>query len=623
MTSNLSSCKILKEEYKKYIGLISLAIVFYIFVKLVPALLEYSYYYDYDYSSKDYIEIYRINYYLTTGNIFNKLITIVLAIVVGSIVFSYLHNRKKVDFYHSLPISRNRLFLTKYSLGIFIVIPIIVIIQLLSYIVLKIILKEYALAFEQVFYSLIFDIIFFIVIYTFTVFSNILAGNTTIGVLLSLILINLPVIVSNILSYLVNIFFINVYYITFLSFIADYSPMEYYTSTSSIEIKALIFYIIIDIIMIIISMYLFKIRKSEKSGVCIAFKYAKSILKYIGVCISAILMGIIFFTIPYEMPALYFSIILGSIIFHCIAEIVYNFDFKAIFKNWYSIIACAVISILVVIVFQYDIFKIQQYVPDTSDVKSIVVSSDIILESEENIDTIVSMHEISVENTIKNPSDDNIFIGDLYITYNQKNNYIVRRNINIYEKDLDLIKQLVNNEEYIQKILPFLYDYSLISNDFELLISNNAQDEIYLTNKQEIFGLLDALKEDITQNGLYGDNDNALFYIDTPFASLNVFATYTNTIEYIEQLGFAKRNLNSEDISYVYFYYPEYTEITDKEIIAKLLEDYVIASIYEYDYNLNFVYYYTDDYLYAVDKNKYIYCIYIKKDILKELNLIE
>ena len=50
-------------------------------------------------------------------NVFVKLAVIILAVTCGVSMFAYLHNRRKVDFYHSLPISRSRLFAVDYATG--------------------------------------------------------------------------------------------------------------------------------------------------------------------------------------------------------------------------------------------------------------------------------------------------------------------------------------------------------------------------------------------------------------------------------------------------------------------------------------------------------------------------
>ena len=50
-------------------------------------------------------------------NVLVKLAVIILAVTCGVSMFAYPHNRRKVDFYHSLPISRSRLFAVDYATG--------------------------------------------------------------------------------------------------------------------------------------------------------------------------------------------------------------------------------------------------------------------------------------------------------------------------------------------------------------------------------------------------------------------------------------------------------------------------------------------------------------------------
>ena len=46
-----------------------------------------------------------------------KIAVFVLAVVVGTVMFAYLHDRRKVDFYHSLPVSREKLYAVNYATG--------------------------------------------------------------------------------------------------------------------------------------------------------------------------------------------------------------------------------------------------------------------------------------------------------------------------------------------------------------------------------------------------------------------------------------------------------------------------------------------------------------------------
>ncbi len=48
------------------------------------------------------------------------IVIVVLAAMIGMQGFSYLYDRKKVDMYHSVPVDKNRRFLTLYANGIMI-----------------------------------------------------------------------------------------------------------------------------------------------------------------------------------------------------------------------------------------------------------------------------------------------------------------------------------------------------------------------------------------------------------------------------------------------------------------------------------------------------------------------
>ena len=654
MTLNRSSynIKLFKEEYKKYIWASALSCIFYIFAKIVPPLLEFS-------SIPEDLEqnvkldrLISINSYLTVNNGFNKFITALLAVIVGTAIFSYLHNRKKVDFYHSLPISRNNLFITKYILGILIVVPIMILIQLLSYGILSVILKENITGVKDVFEAIAFDTVFFISIYSFVVFSNIIAGNTIIGVLLSGIIINLGTIITAIIISLGEVFFRGVYLNYLLDYQIKYNPIICYFSSqnnkefepavniSFSKINLLITHIIITIIIAIICWLLFKVRKSEKSNICLSFKYAKTILKYLGVCIGSILMGLIFYTVTYKNFSLYFGVILGSIILHCIVEIIYDFDFRAMFKNWYSIIGCAIISCVIICTFHFDLFKTQQYIPSINKISNIdinntsgIANSINDVENDEIIEIITALHQISVKNYDfkNNTNTNNNIIGTFRVTYNLKNNLIVKRDIYIYNESLDLLKQLMNNEEYIQKALPFLYDTNVAKNNFTLQIYNNANNSIYVTDYEKYLKLMEVLKKDIEQNGIYNDakpkfaihleilsNDN---YNSYDYYYINIYDTYTNTLDYIiNTLDLAPKDLDSNYVDSIFFYDTEIMddlEIKDKEIIDKILSNYLIDNIYRTNFNYNY-----DYRLNLIDKNGNYMSINIPGDLLKKLNLI-
>ena len=57
---------------------------------------------------------------ISYGNGLMVFLFLMAAVVVGVTAFSYLHNKKKVDFYHSIPVRREVLFAVQYGDGILI-----------------------------------------------------------------------------------------------------------------------------------------------------------------------------------------------------------------------------------------------------------------------------------------------------------------------------------------------------------------------------------------------------------------------------------------------------------------------------------------------------------------------
>ena len=107
-----------------------------------------------------------------------------MAVVCGVALFAYLHNRQKVDFYHSLPISRTRLFANNFLTGI--------VCTLLTYFVMLAITLAcvYAMGFGEAVRwgeiggTVLCNLIFFLLSYALAVLTTIVCGNTVVTLLL-------------------------------------------------------------------------------------------------------------------------------------------------------------------------------------------------------------------------------------------------------------------------------------------------------------------------------------------------------------------------------------------------------------------------------------------------------
>lgn len=77
------------------------------------------------YNLRQYTPVNPSESQLFTDSFFYAVTGIIAPVLLAAILFHYLHNRLSVDFYHSMPVSRNKLFLSRYFAGIvFLVVPI-------------------------------------------------------------------------------------------------------------------------------------------------------------------------------------------------------------------------------------------------------------------------------------------------------------------------------------------------------------------------------------------------------------------------------------------------------------------------------------------------------------------
>ena len=139
-------------------------------------------------------------------NVFVKLAVIILAVTCGVSMFAYLHNRRKVDFYHSLPISRSRLFAVNYATGALCALVPYLVLHALS------IVSACAMGFGEVVNASLIgviasNVIFFFLLYAMAAVTTILCGNTVITLLLGLWVYFGPTLVTALWQGLKSMFF--------------------------------------------------------------------------------------------------------------------------------------------------------------------------------------------------------------------------------------------------------------------------------------------------------------------------------------------------------------------------------------------------------------------------------
>ena len=436
---------------------------------------------------------------LSMDNYVVKVALVLLASVCGVAVFRYLHDRQQVDFYHALPINRTHLFLVNYVSGILLVLPLFVLVYAIT------VGAAFSMGFGTLLtgavmaHTVLGHSLFFLVNYTVMVLCTVLTGNTIITVLLALwVQFSLP------LAALMHQAWQMLLHVTFtvpserqMYTITNGSPIvKYFTSMTRAEVDpdfvgtfgtAVLWYpLILGVVLLALSYVLFVRRRSERAGAAVAFEPLKAPLQWY----MSLFMGsacALLFTAMFSGDSTgwaWFGLLFGVVLFHAIIEIIYEFDFRALFHHWKQMLILCAAAVAVFAGFRADIFGYDSYLPNQSQVAAVGLWTDTTrnylyrspyetevqyatrLEDEESIKRVlqIAQDSISFVQEVRNKGvglseypegmDEHNFFENIIIAYQLKNGGTRVRSYNIPNRLIrEPLDTLLTSEAYSRQYM--------------------------------------------------------------------------------------------------------------------------------------------------------------------------
>ena len=334
------------------------------------------------------------------GNGMTAFLLILAAVVMGVSSFSYLHNRKKVDFYHSIPVKREMLFAVQYTGGVLIVAAA----YLLNLLFLLGVSMAYGVNMPVVLPAAmaawVLNLLYFLLMYAVAVIAMMMTGNVLIGILANGVFnFFAPAMSILIMSYC------ETFFETMSSHFWDEggrlirgfgqwsSPFSAYMmglswggrmtdGRSEIykHIPALVITFFVAVGLNLLAMELYRKRPSESAGKAMTFKWSMAPIRILMVLGFGLAGGMFFWAMQSTLFWAVFGAVIGCVISHCVIEIIYHFDFKKLFSNKLQLALCLAGSVLMILAFRFDWFRYDSYLPDQSRVAD--VAMDIGLDNE-------------------------------------------------------------------------------------------------------------------------------------------------------------------------------------------------------------------------------------------------
>lgn len=314
---------------------------------------------------------------------------IILGAVIGIQGFSYLYDRRKVDMYHSVPVTKGRRFAVVYVNGLA-----IYLVSNLAGLLLGMVLAGAqgavnAAVISDAGLAFLWNLFLFLASYHMMILSVMLTGNRFVTACVYLFLGLFEICVNamkNALSW--------DFYDTYTTAFKDSDPKlsVYYDCTANIwqlknlkeagEKAALAFPIMgkwamIAAVFLALAWIAYRRRDSEAAGKAIAFSVLKPFLKVAVAIPGALLIGSLVYDSSNNNDMLMAMGMLAGVILICAAmEVLYAFDIRCILKHLPST-GAAVLGILAIFcIFKWDLAGYDNYIPKQNQLESIAISLD-------------------------------------------------------------------------------------------------------------------------------------------------------------------------------------------------------------------------------------------------------
>lgn len=316
----------------------------------------------------------------------NQVITLLIllcAVVLAIQGFSYLYSRKKVDMYHSVPVSGRKRFWVIWVNGILIYLGCYVLnllgglllIQVNGFLTGKIVLGALV--------GLLKNLLYFLAAYHLALIGVMLTGN----MIVTMLGVGVLFFYELIMRWLFRSF-CSRYFSSYTYFYAEGErvwtvPFDNMMFEGWLDVAAKdVWYTLIHLLVLIVvygavAYILYRKRPAEASGSAMVFNVTKPVIKICLIIAVSMAATLLFDTYTYENEELpIVGLSLGILLAHGFIEVIYEFDLRAVLKHTGSMAAAAGCMVFIYCAFQFDLFGYDTFVPRAEQVKSAALLAD-------------------------------------------------------------------------------------------------------------------------------------------------------------------------------------------------------------------------------------------------------
>ncbi len=386
MTSRSSFFKLLKEDLRQRLWTIILAAI--VFLLPVPIYIAMEISGSGGAISEGAMLYFAVN--LAEPMAYNSawmiVVTLFGAFVCAVSGFGYLFSKKKVDFFHSLPVKREIQFAVRYINGVLIYLVPYLAMALISILIIAVSGNMKAVVFAVIFKGFAVHLLGYLALYTTFILCVTFVGNFVVFCAVSGWVFGITPIAILVYcwfeeqffrtySYLGDVIQDRLHALRFLwpgyFYLFSWNGKE--MGLTSLLLQEIAFVAVLTVITLLV----YRARPSDGAGKAIAFPALKPVIRISVELLSGAIMGMLFHEAAdsvYGVPGwMIFGVALGVVLCHMLIQSIFHFDVRKCFADKGSMGIVAVVAIVFVLVMRYDAFGYDTYLPKEKKLESVAI----------------------------------------------------------------------------------------------------------------------------------------------------------------------------------------------------------------------------------------------------------
>ncbi|SBW12614.1 conserved membrane hypothetical protein [uncultured Eubacteriales bacterium] len=296
-------------------------------------------------------------------------------------VFSYLYNNRSVQLMHSLPVTREGLFLTNYLSGLsFLLVPHVVVFFLT-------LLAGGHQSPSTVVLWLAAESLVCLFFYSFAVFCSMFTGNLlalpVFYGILNFLVMGVSTVVGSLLQELLFGFWGTTWIDTVVNWFTPAVTLmrgELYDTTASgiyylVHMPAILLYALVGVVLTAAALLLYRKRRLEAAGDIVSVRQVRPVFKYGVAFCSAVAVGSWFYTqfngiFPAQRWAILIPLILWGAVGYYAADMLLKKSFRVFSRSWKGLLAFSLVLVAAYVITDLDLFGFNDP-PKRSEVASV------------------------------------------------------------------------------------------------------------------------------------------------------------------------------------------------------------------------------------------------------------